>query len=417
MHYYIIAALAALSLITSGLKAEPTLTIDEAARLALDIDPRIKQIEAREQGLAARSVADGQLPDPKLKVDLSNLPIDGFSLSQEPMTQLRFGVIQNIPPGDSLQYRQEQTEALSEVESMRVLERRLNVVREVRLNYLELYLNTQTLAILEDNRAFFSDLADITERQYAAGRDNQHDVIRAQLELSLIDERILGTQQGREAATASLGRYLGIEHATRTIPADFPTLHHVESLPDLEARLEQHPLIRMENALLRMNKKRIAEIEESYKPGYTVDVTYGHRSGNNIGGGSRPDLLTAMVLVDIPLFTSKRQDQRLAEATSNHLAATFARTDRLYEIRSMAQREYANWSNLSRRLDLFEQRALNYAQTNTEATLNAYQNDLTDFTALMRAQLTELNTRIDTLKVRIDRARAQVNLLYFGGEE
>jgi outer membrane protein TolC len=365
----------------------------------------------------ARSVADGQLPDPKLKLDLSNLPVDGFDLSQEPMTQLRFGIIQSIPPGDTLLYRQQQTEALSGVEAMRALEQRLNVIREVRLVYLERFLQAQTLAILQENRAFFSDLLDITERQYAAGRDNQHDVIRSQLELSLIDERILSTGQKRDAAIVALSRYIGIVDAERPIPEVFPQLHHMETKPELEARLQQHPLISIENALMEFNKKRIAEVEETYKPGYTVDITYGHRSGNNLDGSSRPDFLSAMLLVDIPLFTDKRQDKRLAEATKNHLAATFARTDRLYEIRAMAMTQYSDWETLGRRLDLFEQRALAEARDNTESTLNAYQSDVTDFTSLMRAQLTELDTLIETLKVRIDRARAQVNLLYFGGEE
>jgi len=400
-----------------GLQAGPQLSLPEAELIALERDPGIEVFNSRGEGLAARSIADGQLPDPKLKLDLSNVPVDGFDLDQEPMTQLRFGVIQSIPPGDSLQYRQEQALALSEVENMRALERRLNVLREVRLVYLDQYLQTETDAILHEGRSFFTDLLDITERQYASGRDNQHDVIRAQLELSLIDERILATSQNREAAVATLSRYIGIENASRNIPEQFPSLKEIDLFPVLENRLEMHPLIRIENALLKVNKKRIAEIEETYKPGYTFDITYGHRSGNNLDGSGRADLLTAMVLVDIPIFTDKRQDQRLAEATKNHLAATFSRTDRMYEILSLARREYANWENLGARLELFQHRALDEARINTESTLNAYQNDLTDFTTLMRAQLTELDTRIDTLIVKIQRAKAQANLLYFTGDE
>lgn len=417
MFMYRIAVYAACVLISVTVHSEPELTIDEAERLALDIDPRIKAISTKEEAYMARSIADGQLPDPKLKLDLSNVPVDGFDLDQEPMTQIRFGVIQNIPPGDTLLYRQHQAEALSSMESMRVLERRLNVIREVRLMYLERYLQVMTLTILEENRSFFSDLLEITERQYAAGRDNQHNVIRSQLELSLIDERMLATGQKRDAAIAALSRYIGMEDSLRPIPESFPQLHHVDPKSELEMGLDHHPLIRIENAIMEVNKKRIAEVEESYKPGYTLDVTYGHRSGNNLDGSSRPDFLSAMLLVDIPLFTDKRQDQRLAEATKNHLTAMYSRTDRLYEIRAILMKEYSDWETLGRRLQLFEERVLAEARDNTEATLNAYQNDITDFTTLIRAQLTELNTSIETLKVRIDRARAQVNLLYFGGEE
>ena len=53
---------------------------------------------------------------------------------------------------------------------------------------------------------------------------------------------------------------------------------------------------------------------------------------------------------------------------------------------------------------------------NSVSTLKAYQNNLTDFTTLIHARLTELNTQIDMLKIRINRAKSQANLLYFPGE-
>jgi outer membrane protein TolC len=70
---------------------------------------------------------------------------------------------------------------------------------------------------------------------------------------------------------------------------------------------------------------------------------------------------------------------------------------------------------LGKRLELYETRAIIDAAQNSESTLKAYQNDLTDFTTLMRARLTELNTQIDMLKIRINRAKSQANVLYFSG--
>lgn len=405
------------TLIPFNLLAAQALSIQEVGTLALERDPGVRRIESIEQGLLARSVADGQLPDPKLKLGLNNIPVDSFNLDQEPMTQIGFGLTQAFPPGKTLHFRQEATEALSEAESRRAQDRRLNVVREARLAFLELYLQSQTASILEQNRAFIADLLDITERQYAAGLDNQHDVLRAQLELSLIEERILATGQSSEAARALLSRYIGLDEASRPVAEAFPELTEISTLDDLAGQLEQHPLIQIENAMVDANQKRIAEVEESYKPGFNFDITYGARSGNDFDGSDRADFLSAFVMVDLPIFKDKRQDKRFDEATGNYLAATYSRTDRLYELQSLARREYANWEKLGKRHDLLQQRALDDARSNTESTLYAYQNDLTDFTTLMRAQLTELNTRIDTLKVRIDRARAQANLLYFGGQQ
>ena len=42
-----------------------------------------------------------------------------------------------------------------------------------------------------------------------------------------------------------------------------------------------------------------------------IDVTYGERTGRNLNGSGRADFFSAMLMVDIPLFTNKRQDKRL----------------------------------------------------------------------------------------------------------
>ncbi|MBF8270866.1 MAG: Cu(I)/Ag(I) efflux system outer rane protein CusC [Gammaproteobacteria bacterium] len=65
---------------------------------------------------------------------------------------------------------------------------------------------------------------------------------------------------------------------------------------------------------------------------------------------------------------------------------------------------------------LYEQRVVADAKLSTEATLQAYQSDIADFTTLLRAQLTELDTQLDMLQVRVERARAQARLLYLMGE-
>ena len=88
----------------------------------------------------------------------------------------------------------------------------------------------------------------------------------------------------------------------------------------------------------------------------------------------------------------------------------------MLELKRQVEKEHANWLRQGKRLELYQTRAVVDAAQNSESTLKAYQNDLTDFTTLMRARLTELNTQLDMLKIRINRAKSQANLLYFSGE-
>lgn len=408
-------------LMTSTVSAdEPvgdSLTLDEVEDIALELDPVTKSFIARSQSLTEQAIADGQLPDPRLKLGAMNLPVDTFDRGQEAMTQLQVGIQQSFPRGDTLQYRREQTEALSEIEMTRSRMRLLEVLRDVRLSFFQLYYKSAAQEVLEENRDLFSKLLEITQRQYAAGRDNQHDVLRAQLELSLIDDRILEVVQEMESATADLGKYIGYENATRAVQKNFPELPAVPPLDVIRENLVSHPIMKIEDAALLASRKRINEAEEQYKPGFNVDVTYGERTGRDFDGDSRPDFFSAMLLIDLPIFTDKRQDRRLAAAKKQKLARQFSRADKLRELRSMAEREQANMSRLDERLQLFEKRAASDARMNVQSTLKAYQNDVTDFTTLMRAYLTELNTRLDLLRISIEKAKVQSKLLYLAGEQ
>ena len=392
------------------------LTLQEAEQLALDLDPVTKSFIAKSESLEEQAVADGQLADPQLKLGVMSLPVDTFDLDQEAMTQLQIGIVQSFPPGDTLRYRKERTQALSNTEQARSMERALDVLRKVRIRYLQVYYQTSARKILEENRELFSRLLEITERQYAAGKDNQHDVLSAQLELSLIDDRILDIDRSREVAVAELGKYTGPVAANRVMPPDFPELSDIPPLEQIKNQLVSHPLIKIEDANLLASDKKISEVEQRYKPGFNIEVTSGERSGRDINGSQLPDMLTAMLMMDLPIFTDKRQDRQLAAARKANVAMQFTRSDRLLEITSMADAEYANWQRLGDRLALYEKRAVADARLNADSTLKAYQNDVTDFTTLMRAKLTELDTYLAMLDVRIERAKVQAKLLYLTGE-
>lgn len=393
------------------------LTLAEAERLALEQDPVAPGLQARAMGLADQAIADGQLPDPRLKLGVNSLPVNSFDRRQDPMTMLEFGVQQAFPRGQTLRYRRERGEALSEAELARSDARRLEVQREVRLRYLDVYYHNQALQLLHENQEVFQSLVDIAERQFATGRDVLQDVLRAQLELTLIEDRIVETEQAREADYAELGRYISARHVGRPLDETFPELPAVLAPAEIETTIVQHPLLQIEDAGIAAADKQVAEAEQQYWPGFMVDVTYGQRSARMPDGDRTPDFLSAMILIDVPLFTGKRQDRRVAAARQQRQSAQFARTDRWLELDSVTRREYANWRRLGERMQLYEKRALDDARMNLEASLKAYQADVTGFTTLMRAQLSDLQTQLELLRLRIERAQAQARLLYLAGDE
>ncbi len=393
-----------------------TLMLAEAEQLAVRGDPAVLALQARADALDQRAVADGQLPDPRLKLAAMNLPTDSFDRDDVPMTQLQIGVQQAFPRGRSLHYRSEQTRALARGDRAGAENQRLLVLRNVRSDFLELYYQIQAAAILGEHEKLFALLVQITQRQYAAGRDNQHDVMRAQLELSLIADRLTRLRGDREKAVANLAKWLGMDNARRPLPESFPEMTEVVELELLLDGLQRHPRMRIEDAEVAASKSAVAVAEQQYKPGWMIDVSYGERSGFELDGRDRSDFLSAMLLIDLPLFRDKRQDRSLAASQYQRTAHQHDRIDRLRELQRLVETEYAQWRREGERLELYQRRTLLEAQQNSEATLKAYQSDVADFTTLMRARLAELDTRLAMLRIRVDRASAQARLLYLAGE-
>lgn len=394
----------------------PPLSLPEAEQLALQRDPALQRFQALDAALREQAVAEAQLPDPKLRFGVEGLPTDTFNLEQEEMTQLQVGVMQAFPRGRTLELRAAQSRAQAESAAARAADQARAVLRGVRTGYLEVYYQQQAQAILRQSRTLFERLVDITESQYAAGRDLQQDVLRARLELSMLENRLTEAAAAEAAARATLGRWTGGEAAQRPL-AGLPRLTALPERAEMDARLLEHPLLQAETALIEASRSEVELARQAYKPGWEVEVTYGVRLGEDpMGGGARTDLLAAMVTVDLPLFPAKRQDRRLAASEQRALAARLARDDRLRELQEGLAREYAAWLRLGEQLERYRTEIVPRSAQTARAALNAYQGRTADFATLLRAQLDELDNRLAALRAEVDHAKAQANLLYLVGE-
>ncbi len=392
------------------LLAASTLTLEESIRLALDNDPGFRINEARSAALKEQAVADNALPDPKLKLGLMNFPTDTFKRDQEPMTQLQVGIQQMFPAGDSLKYQSQRTLSRSRAEDHRSDDQRRQLVRDVRQAWLEWYYWHRAQEVVQENRNLYRKLVRVTESQYAAGRQQQQDVIRAELELGLLDDRLVEIRNQMEEARAKLARYLGDIPGAVTPPKSFPKLPTPQ-----QPRLDDHPVIQAAQAEVQAQQNGVSLARQSYKPSWMLDVTYGGRDGLNPDGSGRSDFLSAMVLMDIPLFTDNYQDRKVAAGKQQLQGALFTLKDRQRELNRQWEVSHARWNNLAERLARYQDRLLPMARENARSALQGYQSRETEFNALMRARIMQLDTELKALRLRIDHATAQAQLIYLAG--
>jgi outer membrane protein TolC len=391
------------------------LTLAQAEDLALDNEPGQAAMLARADALAEQSIAAGQLPDPTMRIGLNNYPIQSGGFSTEPMTNASLGFRQAFPPGDTRELGTRRFESMADEMTASAGARARDVLAATRAAWLEAYYWQRAEAIVSETRPFFDDLAAITQSLYAVGRRNQHDVLRAELERSRLDDRLLEISRQRAGARAALAEWIG-DDAARPIAIRLPAWDTLPAREDMLERLLEHPALAAADARIASQDAAVGLAEQKYKPGWALDLGYSYREGYLADGGPRPDFISLQVSIDLPYFGHKnRHDRSLAAALSERRAAADSREALRRHLASELDAEFSRWVDIDRRVALYEDRILPQTAEQAEASLVAYQSDRGDFADVMRGYIDDLNARLDHIRLQVERAQSYAQLASLGG--
>ena len=390
-------------------RAAAPLALAEAVNLALAADdPSLARYEEQAAAFEERAIADSQLPDPKLRLGLSNLPIDNFRFDQEDMTMGEIMISQEFSRGNSRTLMRAKRQAEADAERAERSLREAEIVRETRDAWIELRYWLMAKDKVGASRQAVANLQEVAKSIFASGRETAQDVLRAELELSLLDDRLLDIERQTARARARLARFIGAS-AVRPL-AEQAMLPPPAALEVILESLAHHPAITSNGARIAALDRDVDLSEEQYKPGWELEAGYGLR------GGGRSDFASIGLSFDVPLFVANRQDRNVAAARHERQAAMLDRDAKLLDLRQLLEMTYADWRRGKDRVVLYEKAVTTRARWTSEATLTAYQSGVSDFAELVRAQLSELESALALERLRADRAQAQAMLLYLQGD-
>ncbi|TXS94095.1 TolC family protein [Parahaliea maris] len=407
--------------LSSPVLAQGPLSLEDAIALAREQDPWLEGSRLRQEALAASEVAAGSLPDPMISLGAANLPIDTFNFNQEPMTQFKVGVSQALPRGDSLELGQQRFALLGEQQSHLRSDRREQLAVSVAGLWLDAWLAQESARLIEGDRSLFEYLFEVAQNSYsnALGQTRQQDVIRAQLELTRLDDRIARLRQQHDTAVGQLAQWLG---AGVGVGGALPELalrapERVRAAGPVDAAwlgqvLSAHPVVASVEQTIAASEVDVELARQKFRPQWGVNASYGYRD-DAPDGMDRADFFSVGVSFDLPLFTSNRQDRELQSAAAQ---AEASRTDRalaLRRLRAGFEAERASLTQLEARESLYSDRLLAQMHEQSEAALSAYTSVDGDFAEVVRARIDELNTRVEALGIRVERQRAIARLNYY----
>jgi Outer membrane efflux protein len=419
-------------------------------------DPWLTGNKHQQQAIEAMSNAASSLPDPKMSVALANLPTDGFNFSQEGMTQLKVGITQMFPRGDSLTIKNQQLRIQSEAYPFQRNDRKAKVAVTVGSLWLDAYNVQQSIMLIEQNRSLFEQLADVAQASYSStlGKTRQQDIVRAQLELTQLDDRLDLLAQQQNAYVGMLSQWLStafLNDPTQVSIAKLGQLQHMKlakqlpqldllhtglshasaagsnvnstglsnppwlSVEELTEHFAKHPAVIALDKKILSTKTGINLAEQAYQPEWAINASYGYRDDDPFGN-NRADLFSLGVTFDLPLFTDNRQDMTVKSAVS---ATEAVKTEKILLLRQLLgafSSAQGRLSRLNNRKILYQTRLLPQIHDQAEASLTAYTNDDGDFSEVVRSRIAVLNAEIEQLNIAVEQQKIilELNYLFVG---
>ncbi len=398
------------------------LSLSLAEQLALARDPKQHQFNHQAQGLREQGIAGSQLADPMVRLGLANLPTDSFSLTQDPMTQINIGVSQQFSRGDSRALTQEgfEQQALMVEEQAEI--RQLEALQQVRVLWLQLQYTEVAQDLVLQNRQLFEPLLGYVQTQFELGMKQSQDVLMAELELHKFDEIAARYAQQEQSLRGQLARWLG-EDAWRELGAELPEWPETRELADSQLSdlaqqytlFKTHPMLVYAERQVTLADNRIELAEQSYKPAFKVELGYGNRQFKEPDGSTRADLLSGFVSMDVPLFTEKRQDRKLAAAHSGKGASLAERDALVYQMSGQLSQAMAAYQQSKMRMERYQQTVLPQARQRSESVLQGYQSNTASFDDVMRAQLDVQNLELEYHQLHFDNLAYLAQIRFFQG--
>jgi outer membrane protein TolC len=392
------------------------LSLEEALRIG---EERSARLAAQRSALAAAAEQvrrAAELPDPKLRLGIENLPLTGddrFRYDRDSMTSRIIGFAQEFPNSDKREARDLRARRMRDVEGSALQAQGTLVRRDTALAWLDVHYAERAREVLQRVASQFRLQMDSVPSAIARGRQSAAEGYALRQAFEQANDRVIEQERLAARARIALGSLLGVPASRRLADApDTSRLVHGEE--HLVARLEAaHPELQVLSQRENLARAEVELARSSRKSDWMLEVGYGQR---------RPyfdNMLSVTVSFDLPWQTERRQDRDIASRLAEVEQARAMRED----ARRMHEADVRGWladfRTAKRRIDRYEQILGPLARDRAAAALAAYEGARGELAGVLEAERSRTDVELGLIQALAERARAWANLtfLYAPGAE
>jgi outer membrane protein TolC len=369
---------------------QQVLSLGDVIREALEKSPEAQSALHAVRALERRVPQAKALPDPMVSVGWAG-NLTPFSVMQGDNSSYRgLTVSEQFPYPGKLKLRGEiaSKEADAAHADYEAVRRRISA--DVKGAYYDYFYYDRAIHTTNRNKELLEKLSKIAEARYRVGKAMQQDVLRSQIEISLLLEKLTMLEQQRATAQARINAFL-VRSPESPLPpaADVEPETITHSLDELYALAATNDTAVLRNQrMVERSRLGIALAQKEYRPDIGVGYMYQQRAG-------LPDMNGVTVTVNIPVFYKSKQRQGVAEASEDLISAEKMHDNRLNEVRFELKQQYLAAKASERLLTLYSKGVVPQSSLALESSMAAYQVGNVDFLSLIANFTTLLSYETD----------------------
>lgn len=400
---------AVLAFLPASAWAEP-LTFNAALEKAAAEAPSLRGRLAGVSATHSAAIAADRLPDPTLDVGIQDFPVTGSDagrFNRDNFTMQKVGISQQFINPAKRRARAALASADIGIAEADALAEGRSVRLQTALAWVDLYYAERRLAQLKLLDASLGDLQSTVSARLASGSARPSQALEPDQLRAVANDRRSELTAAVAKARASLARFTGdpnseVAGAPPEMMVDRTRLlAGIPGLPSLRAMDAQADAADANTQLARADKR----------PDWKVGVSYGRREP------AFGDLVSVGVSIDLPFFSRRRQDPKIAAAASEADRARYDRIAAEREVLASLDGDLADHLMHHQRLENARNTLVPLTKRRAELDMASYAAGKLDLGSALLSSLALAEAEIDALAREADVARDAIRINMTYGED
>ena len=365
----------------------------EAVRLAVERSAQLASQSAMADAAREMSGPAAELPDPKLKVGVENVPTDGpdaWSLNRDFMTMSKIGLMQEFPREEKRKLKAQRALKEAERGTAAVEASKATIRQQTAIAWIARYFASETERLVAAQLAEAEIAVAVATGDARSGKTTTGETVASQVALVEITNRATEAALQSKRARIALGRYIGSE-ADR-LPGTMPDF---DRLPFDVKRLEDHqaqPEVQYAQAQQSLAATEAEIARAAKQPDWSAEVSYAVR------GSAYANMVSLMFTIDLPWSAGTKQDREYAAKLKELDAAREMVEDSVRIHAAEVETKRAEWEAARTQADRIRAALLPLAAQRVTLATSAYANGAGPLSTALEARRTELDIRLELLK-------------------